>query len=71
MSILCKLFGHKQAQYPGHGADYGKVWGGHIDGIGREHWHLTVRCQRCDEKFHAGSFHGPLKSPTDKQGEKP
>lgn len=60
MSILCKLFGHKQTKYPGHGADYGKVWGGYADGIGREHWRLEVRCQRCGAQYHAGSFHGPL-----------
>ena len=60
MSVWCRLFGHKQVKYVGHGADYGVVWGGYEDGIRREHWHLRVRCSRCGEQYHAASFHGPL-----------
>lgn len=63
MSLLCKLFGHRQVPYAGHGGDYGRVSGGYSDGIGREHWHLSVECQRCGKTYHAGSFHGPLRGP--------
>lgn len=60
MSLLCRLFGHRIGYYPGHGADYGSVDYCGTDGIGREHWRLAVRCCRCGEQFHGGSFHAPL-----------
>lgn len=60
MSLICKLFGHTM-QYPaGSGHDYGEVYGGYADGIRRQHYQLRVKCSRCGEKYHAGSFHGPL-----------
>lgn len=68
MKLLCILFGHRMWHYPGHGGDYGEVRGGYVDGIGREHWQLRVRCCRCGEKFHAGSFHGPLGRGKRKEG---
>lgn len=57
MSILCKLFGHTLRAYRGHGADYGRVEAGAVDGINRQHCALYVRCGRCGEEYFAGSFH--------------
>lgn len=60
MSIICKLFGHTMQHPERSGWDYGKVYGGYKDGIGREHYQLRVACSRCGQMYHAGSFHGPL-----------
>jgi hypothetical protein len=59
--ILCDFFGHRMGYGRMGGGDYGDVIGGNVDGIGREHYKLFVRCCRCGVRFHAGSFHGPLK----------
>jgi hypothetical protein len=59
--LLCALFGHRAERYGGS-VCYGRVKGGNVDGIGREHYWLDMRCERCGQTFMAGRFHGPLES---------
>lgn len=61
MNLVCGCFGHVVPKGYADAPPYGRVSGGWTDGIGREHWRLEVRCERCDQYFHLASFHGPLK----------
>ena len=65
MSLICNLFGHRMGYGNWGGADYGRVLETGVDGIGSEHWRLYVNCCRCGAEFHAGSFHGPLRTAHD------
>lgn len=44
--LLCKIFGCTLYQFT-----YGKYWGGHTDGIGREHGFYTWKCKRCGKNI--------------------
>ena len=57
-AILCKLFGHTQDKGWWGDALYGNVEGGSVDGIGRKHFHITLNCDRCGERYVAARFHG-------------
>ena len=57
---LCSIFGHKQPKGYAGGLAYGEPRGGYKDGIGREHWSVWVRCDRCDTRFPVVNFHGPI-----------
>lgn len=52
MSIICTLFGHTPRKGWGGGAQYGTVWGGNCDGVGREHLFMRFDCKRCSDKIY-------------------
>lgn len=60
MNLNCKLFGHVMPKGYAGDPPYLEARGGSVDGIGREHWSLYARCDRCDDKFHVANVHGPL-----------
>jgi hypothetical protein len=59
--LLCKMIGH--VRYAGWWGDalYGPVSGGYTDGIGRSHYQIRLKCDRCGERYTAARFHGPEK----------
>lgn len=58
MKLLCKIFGHIVPKY-GKQPVYGRVREGGIDGIGRIHADVLVRCNRCDQEFTVIKIHLP------------
>lgn len=69
--MVCKMFGHRQ--YSGWWGDalYGDVKGGYRDGIGRTHFTVRLKCDRCGEKYAAARFHGntgALKARSERNG---
>lgn len=54
--FLCSVFGHATPKYYSSPA-YGEVTGGNVDGIGRVHYSLVYKCDRCSRRFEAGLFH--------------
>lgn len=58
MSLLCAVFGHKQNPRPSDGSGYiTNITGGQVDGIGREHVQLYLRCPRCGDDYLAAMLH--------------
>lgn len=58
-SIRCAIFGHAKPSegWWGDGL-YGRVVGGHVDGCGRTHFRIMLRCPRCKAEYTAARFHG-------------
>ncbi len=59
MKFLCRLFGHR-LPIKGWWGDglYGEVRGGAIDGIGRTHFEVWIKCPRCRSRWLSARFHG-------------
>ncbi len=60
MNFMCLMHGHALPVGYGETPPYLEAEGGHIDGIGREHWRLFAKCRRCDERYQVANVHGPL-----------
>ena len=61
MAFRCYFFGHMPKHgYYGNNDQYFRAEGGHIDGIGREHWDLYGECRWCGVRYRVGKVHGPL-----------
>lgn len=59
MTILCKLFGHKQPLGWLGGPKYFDVVPRTVDGLGTEHAELYCECSRCDTRYLVGKVHLP------------
>lgn len=61
MNIICLIFGHRPAfgWYHSEGNGYFDVECGAVDGVGRQHATLYIRCERCSKKYQVGKIHIP------------
>ena len=64
MNWLCKLVGHKPPVYGekgwwSPGEEYGRLFGGPVDGIGTQHGYVMGKCARCGEQFKLARVHLP------------
>ena len=54
--LLCRIFGHRHGWC--HGRPYGSAEYRTTDCIGRTHFDVRTRCERCGEKYTMARFHG-------------
>lgn len=58
-SFRCSVFGHARPLegWWGDGL-YGRIRGGAVDGCGRTHFEVMLKCPRCNNEYMAARFHG-------------
>lgn len=60
MNLLCRLFGHPLPKDPTDSAPaYGNTQFMWTDGMGVNHYRVTVMCQRCGTDFAVANIYGP------------